>query len=403
MKKNKIISCILLGTLMVAITACGSAATTTTSDEAETKPAKTATVESDKTKVSDMKEKKISSEGNARVKDIAGVWFEDALDPRTLTIDEDGTFTLEYKGGGFKSGIVTIDYEVFGDGSQRAWYNLSEDGDENWISFSENDDGSQLLDILAYDEDGEVHFRRDIAIRDEGLDEPNEYGFFPVTSVQPTGISIAVLDGIWKSDNGDAIVFYDGDIFTGSFDVTYADKTIDEGYVQLEYSLNPDDSREYWYNLYKNDGEFFLGFGVSGDIPLNDLYAGQSGEPHYTRESDDSISGSAEDFFGIWACGRVTADIADDPASEYITVDIHWSSSASEGSTWRYYCTYDESANVLRCDGLGSRLDYSYAEDGTFTDSSVYDESDAVFEIRNGALIWSDDNENMDDGLSLLR
>ena len=239
------------------------------------------------------------------------------------------------------------------------------------------------------------------SVKDEGLDEPNEYGFYLVSSTPESGISIAALNGTWKDDDGDYIYFHDGDLYSGSFVVTYADKTIDEGYVQLEYSLNPDDSKEFWYNLYKYDGEFFLGFGASGDIPLDDLYAGQSGDPHYTRE--ESGSGSADDFLGVWACGSITASIDRDPAGEYITVDIHWSASASEGATWTYQCTYDESANVLRCKGLGSRVDYSYSEDGTLTDSSVFDGSDAVFEIKDGALTWSDDKEDMDEELELLR
>lgn len=422
MKKNIIISCIALSALTASMTACGaqtaptapavSAVETTaaqTTTAAETTTAETTTAKATETTAAktaaettaSAKTEDLSAEGSASVKDIAGVWFEDALDARTLTINEDGTFTLEYKGGGFRNGTVSIDYETFGDGSKRAWYILSEDGGESWINFPENEDGSQLLDIWAFDQDGEIHFRRDIAIKDEGLDEPNEYGFYLVSSAPESGISIAALNGTWKDDDGDYIYFHDGDLYSGSFVVTYADKTIDEGYVQLEYSLNPDDSKEFWYNLYKYDGEFFLGFGASGDIPLDDLYAGQSGDPHYTRE--ESGSGSADDFLGVWACGSITASIDRDPAGEYINVDIHWSASASEGATWTYRCTYDESANVLRCKGLGSRVDYSYSEDGTLTDSSVFDGSDAVFEIKDGALTWSDDKEDMDEELELLR
>lgn len=421
-KKNIIVSCIVLSALTASMTACGAqtaptapevtvsettaaqttaAAETTTAETTTAKATETTAAKTTAETTASEKTEDLSAEGSASVKDITGVWFEDALDARTLTINEDGTYTLEYKGGGSRSGSVAIDYETFGDGSKRAWYVLSEGGDESWISFPENEDGSQLLDIWAFDEDGEIHFRRDIAIKDEGLDEPNEYGYYLVTDMPASGISISALNGTWKCDDGSYIHFHDGDLYSGSFVVTYADKTIDEGYVQLEYSLNPDDSKEYWYNLYKYGGEFFLGFGVSGDIPLDDLYAGQSGDPHYTRE--ESSSDSAEDFFGVWACGRITANIGEDPAGEYITVDIHWSASASEGATWTYYCTYDEAENVLRCKGLGSRLDYSYSDDGTLTDSSVYDESDAVFEIKDGALTWSDDKEDMDDDLELLR
>ncbi|MCQ2418009.1 MAG: hypothetical protein MJ071_09430 [Oscillospiraceae bacterium] len=57
------------------------------------------------------------------------------------------------------------------------------------------------------------------------------------------------------------------------------------GYIVLEYEVHPDDTRSHWYTFYESDGTFWEAFSVTGEIPLSDLYAGQSGVPHYHRAS----------------------------------------------------------------------------------------------------------------------
>lgn len=520
--KKRIISCIALIALSAAVTACGAqtaapAPAETTAAQTTTAAPETTAAETTTTKAPETTAAK--TEDSASVSDVVGTWFEDALDPRTLTINEDGTFTLEYKGGGARYGTVKIDHD-----NGRARYGLYQDED-CWLSFSGNEDGSQLLDIWGTPADEpETHFRRDIAIRDDGIDdpEPNGYGYYPVYSAPETGVSIDALEGSWYcTEEDEYIVFHDTSLYTGEFVITYSDTTIDEGYANLEYSLNPDNSREYWYNLYTYDGEFLLGFSTGDTVPVNDLYAGQSGEPHFERESafdeesrdnydpfyeyigewksktqwndndlyikisedhgsiiaevtahsavadyqwtyictgsedgtyiectgggtlvrtdyapngdiqdpetvysdgtakfnikggtlfwEDSKEGtarqvgfgkvclSAEDFLGVWAVGRITATIEED-GGEYL-VNIHWSSSAAEGSVWEYRCTFD--GGVLRCDGNGTRTDYVYDEDGNNTDTQVYNDGCATFEIKDGTLVWNDEKE--DEGAEFLR
>ena len=334
----------------------------------------------------------------ASVKDIAGVWFEDSLDARTLTINEDGTFTLEYRGGGAKNGTVKAETKVSDDGTEKVWYSLY-NIDDLWLEFPGEADGGQILDIYGTPVDEtEVHFRRDIAIRDEGIDDPdpNEYGYYPVYSAPATGVSVADLDGSWQCGEK-YIYFHDGSFYTGQFVITNEDKTIEEGYVNLEYSLDPDGNKEYWYNLYTNTGEFIMGFGVTGDIPLNDLYAGQSGEPHYERE--EMIT--ADSYLGTWAAGRMDAVIEED-AGDYV-VSIKWNISASEGAVWEYRCTYDESAGILCCVGAGKRTDYAVNEDGEQTNTDVYDDGSATFKILDGALVWFDEKEDMGDPVEFMR
>ncbi|MBP5604993.1 MAG: hypothetical protein J6X60_05560 [Ruminiclostridium sp.] len=69
-----------------------------------------------------------------------------------------------------------------------------------------------------------------------------------------------------------------------------------KGYIKLEYALNPDDTKTFWYTFYKNDGTLWNAFSVTGDIPLNDLYAGQAGDPHYVRSPEAYIT----DITGVW-------------------------------------------------------------------------------------------------------
>ena len=239
---------------------------------------------------------------------------------------------------------------------------------------------------MGYADENEVHFRRDIALRDEGLDDPdpNEYGFYPAHSTPAGSVSIAELDGTWRCGD-DYIYFYDGSLYTGYYTITYADKTLEEGYVDLEYTINPDDSKEYHYNLYTYDGKFLMGFGVSGELPLNDLYEGQSGEPHYVREKTD---GNANDFLGIWACGRMNAVIEED-GGDYL-VNIQWSWDAGSGVIYEYRCSYDAADSILRCDGTGTRTEYSYDESGNSTSTVTDEKISASFEIIDGDLYWTD-------------
>lgn len=188
MKNNSIISRIALALTITALTACGgntdtsapapaadttTAAQTTTAAET-TSAAETTTAADTTTTTATSSEAEITEAaavGTASVKDIAGIWYEkDALDTRTLTINEDGTFTLEYKGGGSRTGTVKIDHEEFGNGSMRPWYCLYEYGeDEAWCNFAGDMDGEQILEMhgIAAD-DGEIGFIRDIAIVSEG-------------------------------------------------------------------------------------------------------------------------------------------------------------------------------------------------------------------------------------------
>ena len=118
--------------------------------------------------------------------------------------------------------------------------------------------------------------------------KPNEYGFYELQDPPVSGISIAALSGTWYNPdkpNEQIMITNDGDLYSGSFTFTEENSDTINGSVRLEYGLNPDETRTYWYTFYKNDGTLWNAFGADGVIPLSDLYAGQSGEPHFVRAS----------------------------------------------------------------------------------------------------------------------
>lgn len=95
----------------------------------------------------------------ASVNDIVGVWYEvDVLDSRTLTVNEDATFSLEYRGGGTMYGTVEVTYEEHPDGTKSAWYSFKDVDGAELVAFAKSDD--EIQKELFSGQDGELHFYR---------------------------------------------------------------------------------------------------------------------------------------------------------------------------------------------------------------------------------------------------
>ena len=106
----------------------------------------------------------------ASVNDIVGVWYEvDVLDSRTLTVNEDATFSLEYRGGGTMYGTVEVTYEEHPDGTKSAWYSFKDVDGTELVAFAKSDD--EIQKELFSGQDGELHF-----YRSEYIDEYNGPG-----------------------------------------------------------------------------------------------------------------------------------------------------------------------------------------------------------------------------------
>lgn len=125
---KKLISCILMLTMLTAMTAC--------SDESGK-----------------------SADEKSKIKGIIGTWIEVSVYPRTLTVKEDGTYTLDED-----NGKVTIDYEDHPDGSKSVWYTFTTNEGEFWTSFVKDEENEVQNDLWS-GQDGEMHFMRD------GIDE----------------------------------------------------------------------------------------------------------------------------------------------------------------------------------------------------------------------------------------
>jgi hypothetical protein len=119
----------------------------------------------------------------------------------------------------------------------------------------------------------------------ESAPQANEYGFYPVFNQPITSISVASLSGTWKSadDIPETLEISSGaDIYNGSFTWTGSDGYTFSGTIRLEYTEDHNVQHLY-YTFYDNGGALWYAFDTAGDIPFNDLYAGQSGSPHYIR------------------------------------------------------------------------------------------------------------------------
>ena len=114
-------------------------------------------------------------------------------------------------------------------------------------------------------------------------DEPNDYGFYEVKNAPASGVSVKALSGTWENaDKPNQYLYIKGDdIYSGTFRLGDTTTTESEGVIKLEYGITLSGTKEFWYNLYDKNGKFVMGFSVTGELPLTDLYAGQSGSPHF--------------------------------------------------------------------------------------------------------------------------
>ncbi len=105
----------------------------------------------------DMLEGQMLTAGN--INELVGIWYEaDVLDSRTLTIDANGNWTLEYRGGGALYGTVEITEEEMPDETINYWYTFLDEEGDVWDGVAVPDEGVQ--DDLYFGQGGEPHFVR---------------------------------------------------------------------------------------------------------------------------------------------------------------------------------------------------------------------------------------------------
>ena len=231
--------------------------------------------------------------------DIAGEWVYEEQDAGVTdryvgrpvgrySITDDGKFTYTTDGTSFVNGTVEILYEEYENGSRIPLFVFRNESGESFMACQATAPAERTEGCLYVGNAGESRLV-------PAAPAPNEYGFYPFPDPPASSISVASLSGTWYCDDSVIVIKNGSDLYNGTFLLTDTNGT-SEGYIKLEYTLEPDDTRLFWFTFYKNDGTFWNAFGATGEIPLNDLYAGQSGEPHFVRRAEAYIT----DIVGVW-------------------------------------------------------------------------------------------------------
>ena len=119
----------------IAASTASKTASTTTSAKSNTKEAKTKANENNTAAGSP-----VSSGASPINKSdymlIIGTWYEEnALDPRTLTVDADGSYELTYRGGGKECGKIEIEIQDIDGTHSNAWYCFFKADGSKWEDF----------------------------------------------------------------------------------------------------------------------------------------------------------------------------------------------------------------------------------------------------------------------------
>ena len=216
---------------------------------------------------------------------ITGEWEEQADFGRIFNINADGTYTATSPDNLTYYGSIRIEKKVFAEDDGSKWYNFYNANGMAWISFPMTE--SETVDELR---------EGDFILKRKNADPRNKYGYYTPLKYPETGISTAALIGTWtdaKNDSAVLTVTEGRSLYNSNFEYISENETV-RGFINLEYSLTQSGEKEYWYNFYNIDGTFWNGFGVSGVIPLNDIFSGQDGATHFVRRQDERIADKKE-------------------------------------------------------------------------------------------------------------
>lgn len=178
----------------------------------------------------------------------------------------------------------------------------------------------------------------------------------------------------------------------------------EEGGVVLEDK----DSSSPWYSAFKSANELWAAFPKDEKAATQtDMRSGHDGAIHFVRYAENNYEATSEgvqadDYLGVWGCGRCTAVVSREASGGYL-VEIQWASSAAEGSRWTYHCTYDNFGALLFSDDNGTRTDYAYTEKGASSNKEIYNDGSSTFVLREGVLTWQDKKENSGNPLEFMK
>ncbi|SHK44471.1 hypothetical protein SAMN05216582_10491 [Selenomonas ruminantium] len=238
--------------------------------------------------------------------------------------------------------------------------------------------------------------------------------------------SLQPIAGIWREAGATApqtlTIYADG-----AYTLVSPDRKA-FGKVRVTAEKHPDGSKSLWYSFYEDGGvtledkdtasPWYAAFKSANELwaafpktekaaTQTDMRSGHDGAIHFVRYAENNYAATSEgvqadDYLGVWGCGRCTAVISRETSGGYL-VEVQWASSAAEGSRWTYHCTYDNFGALLFSDDNGTRTDYTYTEKGTSTNKKIYNDGSSTFVLREGVLTWQDKKENSGTPLEFMK
>lgn len=199
--------------------------------------------------------------------------------------------------------------EPFTDNSAFAGYWINEEentllsigfNDDLWQLMENSADGSTIASgnydltkdsVNLWDAEGNYYATLNLSASGDLLDSKTKAVYTPSMEGSDSRgdvREISYMEGTWvlDTDPNDTLLITGGaDLYSGTFVHALSDGSVVDGVVKFETVKTPDDSEEYWYNFYTSDGEFWEGTCLPDGPVGDDLYFGQSGEPHYLRQN----------------------------------------------------------------------------------------------------------------------
>ena len=209
----------------------------------------------------------------------------------------------------------------------------------------------------------------------------------------PQESEISRIVGTWREDSefGINVLTIDQD---GSYVLYHTSGGTENGNVVVDGDVHSDGTSDSWFSLYGESGDLWIGFPNLPEYaknPPTELFSESEEVMHFVR-IDENEKTPAEDYVGIWGCGRCTITIT--KTEDGYNVNIIWGSSASEYTEWNYNCQYDKETATLICDGNATQVNHVYNEKGKDKKTTVYKDGSGSFKARGGVLRWTDDKED---------
>ncbi|MGN0665281.1 MAG: hypothetical protein ACI4KF_02010 [Huintestinicola sp.] len=176
-----------------------------------------------------------------------------------------------------------------------------------------------------------------------------------------------------------------------------------------------------WHTLSENLGTENIYYTMDGgkELTPKDLYPISSipsdspymGSIFYHTHSDvqgddgntSENTQTAENYLGIWSCGRATLNISDNGDGTY-QGEITWADSAFEDTEWVYILTFDADSQSMVCNNNAVKTYYEYKDEAPEPETTVmYTGGSGSFYLENGVITWYDAEEGCGEDMEFVK